>query len=125
MTALLSLLLSLVASYLPFRRLLTRNALPSLQSVKLFPVINKDSSVADVAAYVEAKLQANEFAEKLCQFIIDQEIDGKCFLTLTDKELKGCGLKAGGLREELLELVEELANPRKGKDLRFLYIVII
>ena len=120
MTALRCLLLSLVASSLAFRRPLTRSALPSLQSAKRVPAIDRDSSVTDVAAYVGAKLRANEFAEKLRRFIVDQRIDGGCFLTLTDEELKGCGLKALGLREELLELVEELANPRKGKDLHFL-----
>ena len=98
--------------------------MPSLQSTQRVPAIDKDSSVADVAAYVGAKLQANEFAEELRRFIVDQEIDGEIFLTLTDEELKGCGLKAGGLRKNLLELVEELAHPQNGKDLRFLCIAI-
>ena len=148
MHALRCLLLSLVASSLASRRPLTRSALPSLQSAKRIPAIDKDSrvadvaayvgaklqakrvpaidkdsSVADVAAYVGAKLRAKEFAEELRRFIVDQRIDGKCLLTLTDKELKGCGLKAGGLREELLELVEELAHPH-GKDLHNAIAVI-
>ena len=150
MTALRCLLLSLVASSLAFRRTLTRSALPSLKAAKRIPAIDKDSSVADVAAYVGAKLQAKrvpaidkdssvadvaayvgaklqakEFAKKLRQFIVDQRIDGGSFLTLTDEELKGCGLNAGGLREELLELVEELAHPQNGKDLHFLCIIAI
>ena len=123
MTALRCLLLSLVASSLAFRRTLTRSALPSLQAAKRVPAIDKDSSVADVAAYVGAKLRAKEFAEELRQFIVDQRIDGGSFLTLTDEELKGCGLKALGLREELLELVEELAHPH-GKDLHNAIAVI-
>ena len=125
MTALRCLLLSLVASSLAFRRTLTRSALPSLKAAKRIPAIDKDSSVADVAAYVGAKLQAKEFAKKLRQFIVDQRIDGGSFLTLTDEELKGCGLNAGGLREELLELVEELAHPQNCKDLHFLCIIAI
>ena len=92
---------------------------------KTVPAIDKDSSVADVAAYVAAKLQANEFAEELRKFIVDQRIDGKCLLTLTDEELKDWGLAAGGLRKDLLVLVEELANSQKGKDLRLLCIAII
>ena len=84
-------------------------------------IIDEDSSVAEVAAYVAAKLQTNEFAEELRQFIVDQAIRGKSFLTLTDEELKDCGLAAGGKREDLLELVEELANPFKCKDLHTLF----
>ena len=85
---------------------------------KTVPAINEDSSTADVAAYVFAKLGAKESAKELRQFIIDQEIDGGNFLTLTNEQLKDGGLAAGGKRANLLRLVDEVVNSQRGKDLR-------
>ena len=48
-----------------------------MSEVKTVPAVNKESRVADVAAYVGAKLQGYEFVEELQQFVIDQRIHGE------------------------------------------------
>jgi hypothetical protein len=83
-----------------------------MSEVETVPAINKDSRVADVAAYVRAKLLAYEFVEDLQKFVIDQRINGNAFLNLTDAELKEAGLSALGDRKELLTLVDELSGAR-------------
>jgi hypothetical protein len=70
--------------------------------------IDADSKVADVVSYVGKKLQNSEYVEELQQFIFDQAIAGKVFLTLTHEDLMQAGLSAFGKRKLLLQLVQEL-----------------
>jgi hypothetical protein len=70
--------------------------------------IDKNSKVADVVAYVGWKRQHDEFVDELKGFIEEQAINGGQFLSLTHEKLVIFGLRAGGKRCSLLELVEAL-----------------
>src|SRR4051812_31630985 len=68
--------------------------------------IVEELKVADVIAYVGRELASYGYVEDLKQFILDQSIDGSCFVSLNDEQLKDWGMKAGARREKLLALVK-------------------
>jgi hypothetical protein len=70
--------------------------------------ISQKSEVADVAVYVGQELALCEFVDEIKQFILDQEINGRVFLYLTDQKLKDWGMKSGGRRDVLMNLVKTI-----------------
>ncbi len=78
-------------------------------------MIGEESKVADVLSFVEQELASHEFLEDLKQFISDQAINGRAFVSLTDEKLKDWGLSAAGKRGELLALVNKYKSPEEEK----------